>query len=245
MNSNGSEAFLKRNNPLILALDVDTADAALTLAKRLEGRLGAIKIGPRLAMRYGSDLVGKLAQSAPIFVDNKYLDIPNTMEAAVRATFDAGATFTTVHAWAGPEALARLAKVEAELNSRRPFKILVVTILTSFNSETLPPGMAREPLATHVSMLADLALASGLSGIVCSSHEVELLRKKSAQAFLVVPGIRLPSDAAGDQKRIETPETAIRQGASALVVGRPIYEAVDPVQAAENVQQSIRAGAQS
>jgi orotidine-5'-phosphate decarboxylase len=229
-------------NPLILALDVDSADAALALANRLEGKLGAVKIGPRLAMRYGGELVTTLAKSAPVFVDNKYLDIPNTMEAAVRATFEAGATFTTVHAWAGPEALARLGKVEEELNSRRPFKILVVTILTSLNAETLPPGMIREPLANHVSKLADLALANGLTGLVCSSHEVSLLRKKSPQAFLVVPGIRLPTDSAGDQKRIETPEGAIRMGASALVVGRPIYEAADPVQAAENVQQSIRAG---
>jgi len=229
----------------MLALDVDTADAALSLAKRLDGKLGAIKIGPRLSMRYGAELITKLAQSFPVFVDNKYLDIPNTMEAAVRATFDAGATFTTVHSWAGHEALTRLAKVEAELNARRPFKVLVVTILTSFNAETLPPGMVSEPLAIHVSKLADLALASGLTGIVCSSHEVALLRKSSERAFLVVPGIRMPADAAGDQKRIETPEGAIRQGASALVVGRPIYEAKDPVQAAENVQQSIRAGALS
>lgn len=243
MNSSASKELLKNNNPLMLALDVDDADRAVQLVRRLEGRLGAIKVGPRLILRYGADIVAKLAQSAPVFVDNKYLDIPNTMEAAVRATFDAGATFTTVHAWAGPEALTRLAKVEAELNARRPFKILVVTILTSFNEETLPPGLTREPIGTHVSALADLALRSGLTGIVCSPHEAAALRAKSRDAFLVVPGVRLPTDAAGDQKRVETPEVAIRQGASALVVGRPIYEAADPVAAAENVQQSIRAGA--
>jgi len=245
VSSSAGNLLLKNNNPLMLALDVDDAEKAVQLVRRLEGKLGAIKVGPRLVIRYGADMVGKLARSAPVFVDNKYLDIPNTMEAAVRATFDAGATFTTVHAWAGREALARLAKVEAELSARRPFKILVVTILTSFNEETLPPGLTRESIATHVSALADLALESGLTGIVCSPHEAAALRAKSHEAFLVVPGVRLPTDAAGDQKRVETPEAAIRQGASALVVGRPIYEAVDPVAAAENVQRSIRAGALS
>ena len=124
MSSRNSESLLKNNNPLMLALDVDQAEVAVEFAKRLDGKLGAIKIGPRLVLRYGADLISKLATFAPVFVDNKYLDIPNTMEAAVRASFDAGATFTTIHAWAGPEALARLSKVEAELNSKRPFKIL-------------------------------------------------------------------------------------------------------------------------
>lgn len=245
MSSNANSLLMKNGNPLMLALDVDSSEAALKLVNQLGDRIGAVKIGPRLSVRYGADLVGELARLAPVFVDNKYLDIPNTMEAAVRATFEAGATFTTVHAWAGSEALSRLAKVEAELNARRPFKILVVTILTSFSEGALPPGLEREPLSEHVSRLADLALRCGLTGLVCSPHEAAILRKKSAAAFLVVPGVRLPTDAAGDQKRIETPEAAIRQGASAVVVGRPIYEAANPAIAADNIQASIRAGVRS
>jgi orotidine-5'-phosphate decarboxylase len=229
-------------NPLMLAADVDSAEECLRLAQLLEGNLGAIKIGPRLTVRYGADLISKLARMAPVFVDNKYLDIPNTMEAAIRATFDAGATFATVHAWAGAEALERLAKVEFELNEKRPFKILIVTILTSFSEKTLPPGLKAQALGEHVSLLADLAISSGLTGLVCSPHEVAALRAKSKSAFLVTPGVRLPTDSLGDQKRVETPEVAIRQGASALVVGRPIYEAKDPLDAAQRILQSIQAG---
>lgn len=230
------------NNPLMLALDVDTADEALRLTRLLSGKLGAVKIGPRLLVRYGGELVARIASNAPVFVDQKYLDIPNTMESAVRATFDAGATYATVHAWSGREALERLAKVEHELNQIRPFKILVVTILTSFTEQTLPPGLSQGSVDQHVSRLADLALQSGLTGIVCSPREVAALREKSKDAFLVTPGVRLPTDALGDQKRVETPEAAIRLGASALVVGRPIVEAADPLEAVERFLTSIRMG---
>lgn len=226
--------------PLIVALDVDTAEEALKLARLLKGRANAFKMGPRLCMRYGSDLVREVAAEAPVFVDNKYLDIPNTMETAIRATHEAGATLATVHAWAGPEALRRLAKVEGELNAKRPFKILVVTLLTSFSKETLPPTVKVSSFDEGVSALADSALASGLTGLVCSPHEVATLRSKSDDAFLVTPGVRLATDAAGDQKRIETPAEALKKGASALVVGRPIVEAKDPVEAADRVLANIK-----
>jgi orotidine-5'-phosphate decarboxylase len=229
-------------NPLMLALDVDSADEALSLSVKLSGKIGAIKIGPRLCVRYGADLIGRLAQTVPVFVDNKYLDIPNTMEAAVRATFDAGASFATVHAWAGSEAMRRLASVEVELNRRRPFKILTVTILTSFSPATLPPGLTSDSIGDHVLKLADLALTIGLTGLVCSPHEVSALRTRAPEAFLVAPGVRLPGDRDGDQKRVETPESTMRMGASAVVVGRPIYESTDPVAATERVLASIANG---
>jgi orotidine-5'-phosphate decarboxylase len=235
-----SHAF-EFTNPLIVALDVDRAEDCLDLAALLKGRVGAFKIGPRLTMRYGADLALKLAKFGHVFIDNKYLDIPNTMETAIRATFESGATLATVHAWAGREALERLAIVEAELNKQRPFKILAVTILTSFSQETLPPAVAMVPIQNQVADLATLVLNAGLSGLVCSPHELEVLRPKSS-AFLVTPGVRLPSDEAGDQKRIETPAMAIRKGASALVVGRPICNAADPVAATEAVLASIREG---
>ena len=233
-------AFNLRNN-LIVALDVDSAEEALALATLLKDRAGALKVGPRLCMRYGSDLVRKLAEQAPVFVDNKYLDIPSTVDAAVRATFESGATLATVHAWNGRETLEKLAKTEKELNAKRPFKILAVTILTSFSPETLPPGFSTD-IATSVENLAKLTLLSGLSGLVCSPHEVAKLRAQSADAYLVTPGVRLPDDEKGDQKRIETPAEAIRKGASALVVGRPIIAAVNPQDAADRIIASIREG---
>ena len=231
---------LHLTNPIMVALDVDTADECVRLADSLTGKVGAFKIGPRLNVKYGADLIGRLSRSAPVFVDNKYLDIPSTMEGAIRATFDSGATFATIHAWAGREALTRLAKVEKELNQKRPFKILVVTILTSFAPDTLPPGMTNRSIADHVSALGDMTLAEGLSGLVCSSQEVESLRAKSDSAFLVTPGIRLPSGDPGDQKRIETPAEAMRLGSSALVIGRPIYESKDPVGTVEQILATLK-----
>lgn len=229
-------------NPLIIALDVDSAEECFRLSDLLGKHAGAFKVGPRLCMRYGAELVTKLAKQAPVFVDNKYLDIPSTMDAALRATFEAGATLATVHAWAGQEALTQLAKTEKELSAKRPFKVLAVTVLTSFTEETLPPTTLKQSIATSVEMLAKLTLESGLSGLVCSPHEVQSLRALNKNAFLVTPGVRLLTDDVGDQKRIETPEQAMKKGSSALVVGRPIIAAKDPVEAAERVLASIRLG---
>lgn len=231
-------------NPIILALDVDTSEDCFRIAKSLHKKVGAFKVGPRLSMRYGPQLVSDLAKLAPVFVDNKYLDIPSTMEHAVRATFESGATLATVHTWAGLEALKRLASVEKELSQKRPFKILAVTILTSFTSETLPPGFDSHSVTHHVIDLAKLALGCGLTGIVCSPHEVATVRNLSQDAFLVTPGVRLDTDAVGDQRRVQTPIEAMRAGSSALVIGRPIIEANDPVEATERILASL-AGAVS
>ena len=236
-----SPAF-ELHNPIIVALDVDSAEECLSLAETLRGRVGAFKVGPRLMVRYGADLSSRLAQLGPVFIDNKYLDIPSTMEYAIRASFAAGATLATVHAWGGPEALTRLAQVEAELNQTKPFKILAVTVLTSFSSETLPPGLRERAIDKQVDELASMTLSCGLSGLVCSPQEVAALRAKSSSAYLVTPGVRLATDDRGDQKRVETPGEAIKRGASALVIGRPIIAAKDPVEAAERMLASIKEG---
>lgn len=232
--------MVELDNPIIAALDVDSAERCFALADQLHGKVGAFKVGPRLVVRYGSELVSRLAESAPVFVDNKYLDIPSTMEGAIRASFDAGATLTTIHAWSGPEAMERLAKVEAELDQKRPFKILAVTILTSFTEKTLPPGLVADPIEKHVAHLAESVFASGLTGIVCSPNEVQKVRGLNKNGYLVTPGVRLPTDALGDQQRVETPKTAIAKGANALVIGRPIIEAADPVRALETILENLR-----
>lgn len=226
-------------NPIIAALDVDSSEECFRLSSLLAGKVGAFKVGPRLCMRYGSDLVAKLSKQAPVFVDNKYLDIPSTMESALRATFEAGATLATVHAGAGKEALSLLAKTESELAKRRPFKVLAVTVLTSFTEATLPPTHKQESIAESVQSLAKLTLDCGLTGIVCSPHEVEAVRRMSSDAFLVTPGVRMAADDVGDQKRIETPEQAMQKGSSALVIGRPIIAAKDPVAALEAILDSL------
>lgn len=229
-------------NPIIVALDVDSRERCLELARLLGDRVGAFKIGPRLIVRYGAGLVDEVAACAPVFIDNKYLDIPNTMESAIRATFAAGASLATVHAWAGPEALSRLAKVEAELSAQRPFRILVVTVLTSFSSETLPPYLREFPIVEQVRQLAASAIDCGLSGLVCSPEEVADLRARHPSAFLVTPGIRLSDGTKDDQRRVLGPHQALARGASALVIGRPIVDAQDPVAAAERVIADIESG---
>lgn len=226
--------------PLFVALDVDTDIEALRIAGAAGPFVGGFKVGPRLGMRYGAPLIQKLAALGQVFVDNKYFDIPSTMEAAVRASFEAGASFVTIHAQCGREALAQLAKVEWELAQKRPFRILAVTILTSFTADTLPPNSNHKPIADQVLELTQLVLGSGLTGIVCSPEEVSLLRDKFPGAYLVTPGIRLPTDERGDQKRVAGPREALQAGASALVVGRPICEATNIEVAAKRFYDEVQ-----
>jgi orotidine-5'-phosphate decarboxylase len=227
-------------NPLFVALDVDTVEEALALVKETRAFVGGFKIGPRLSLRYGEPLLKELSRHGSMFVDNKYFDIPSTMESAVRATFEVGASFCTVHAQAGSEALKRLAEVEEELSTKRPFRILAVTILTSFRQENLPSVSQNMPLAEQTLALAKLTLDSGLTGLVCSPDEVENLRAHFPQAYLVTPGVRLSHEDRGDQKRVADPITALRRGASALVVGRPIYESPEPARAAKTYYEEIQ-----
>ncbi|HPI41296.1 MAG TPA: orotidine 5'-phosphate decarboxylase, partial [Pseudobdellovibrionaceae bacterium] len=116
-------------NPLIVALDVDTDQEALGLVEELYDLVGGFKVGPRLNLRYGSELIQKISKRAPVFVDNKHFDIPTTMEAAVRASFESGASLVTIHALSGLESLKKMADLEIELSQIRPFRILGVTTL--------------------------------------------------------------------------------------------------------------------
>lgn len=221
-------SFLK--NPLILALDVDSKVEALKILKDVGDLIGAVKLGPRLVYRYGSELITEMANIVPVFVDNKYFDIPSTMISAVRTSFSAGATLVTVHALAGSVALKELYQLEVELNQIRPFKILAVTILTSWDQSSLPLNFHSWSIENHVKSLAQQVFDSGLRGIVCSGHELEYLN--NPQLFKVVPGIRLFNDSSGiqmeDQKRVLLPRQALQAGASALVVGRPILNSLSP-----------------
>jgi len=220
--------FLK--NPIIVALDVDSKDDALKILDHVGDLVGGVKLGPRLVYRYGAELVTEIAEIAPVFVDNKYFDISSTMVAAVRASFDAGATLVTVHALAGSEALKELHKLELELNQIRAFKILAVTILTSWDKSSMPASFHSWSVENHVRSLTQEVYSSGLRGLVCSGHELEYLNYPGL--FKVTPGIRLSteqvSEQSEDQKRIMTPKQAIKSGAAALVIGRRILKADKP-----------------
>jgi orotidine-5'-phosphate decarboxylase len=228
---------LPMNNPIILALDVDTREQALKIADDTAEIVGGFKLGPRLCLRYGKDFVKEIAARGPVFLDNKHFDIPSTMEAAVRASFEAGASLVTVHALSGAEALTTMAKIEKELNAIRPFKILAVTILTSWDQNSLPKNMKDQPISEHVKDLATLVKSSGLNSVVCSPHELDLLQNQDL--YLVTPGIRFSMQDSGDQKRIMGPKEALKKGASALVVGRPILEAPNLIEAATDFVMAV------
>lgn len=225
--------------PLFAALDLDDREKALAMARDLKPYIGGFKIGPRLCMKYGEEFVGELAEVGPVMVDNKYYDIPNTMEASVRATWAAGASFATIHAAAGPEALKRLAEVEEELNKERPFQLLVVTVLTSYEQDTLPPNWIADPIDKQVVALAQSAMDAGLSGFVCSAHEASRLRELCPKSFLLTPGIRFMNEGHGDQKRVMSPQQAMQAGSSALVVGRPLYQSDDPIAVAKSYHAAV------
>jgi orotidine-5'-phosphate decarboxylase len=224
---------------LIVALDVPTADAALKLVDRLEDQCQWFKVGLELYVAAGPAVVEKLVRRGhSIFLDLKLHDIPNTVAAAVRATASLGAGMLTIHAAGGPAMLA--AARDAALAMSAPPKLLAVTVLTSMNQSQLSAiGVSNDP-QEQVALLAKLGLQSGISGFVCSPQEVVAVRALTGpEGILVTPGIRPSGSDKGDQERIATPTQALDQGASYLVVGRPITRAADPALAAEAILLEI------
>jgi len=220
---------------LIVALDVPTQAEALALAARLGGSCRWFKVGLELFVAAGPGVVEALAaRGYSVFLDLKLHDIPNTVASAVRSAGGLGAKMLTIHASGGPAMLAAAREAAAGLVSAP--ELLAVTVLTSMNQEQVRAvGVERSP-AEQVSLLAAMGLAAGIRGFVCSPQEVKTLRGMTGPAgVLVIPGIRPAGAAVGDQQRIATPATALADGASSLVVGRPITQAADPVAAAEAI----------
>lgn len=225
MKSNRTSSF---KNPLIVALDVDTEYEAMAVVDEIQDLVGGFKIGPRLNLRYGNALVQRISQRGPVFVDNKHFDIPSTMEAAIRTSFEAGASLVTIHALSGLETLEKMAALEQELAQQRSFRILGVTMLTSWTSYSLSENFHKKAIADHVLDLARAMIGAGLSSLVCSPMELSLLKALENEVqkvfFKVTPGIRSDKDLNQDQKRVMDPRQALEQGADLLVVGRPILQ---------------------
>lgn len=212
---------------LFIALDIDEPGRAIELAKELAMPGVGFKLGPRLVNQTGAELITSVSRIGPVFVDNKFFDIPSTMLSAVRTVAEAGASYVTIHALSGPSAMKELKVLEAEIQKQRSFRILAVTVLTSFNTENLPTPLRNTAVEELVEQLAQDAFAAGLSGVVASAHESQMIKRMNAEAFIVTPGIRLEGGATHDQSRTVTPDTAWKSGASAIVVGRSILEAED------------------
>ena len=224
---------------LVVALDFPSSAEALALVDQLEGSCKWFKVGLELYYAAGNPLIHILRRRGfEVFLDLKLHDIPNTVAGAVRAVAAAGASLLTVHAGGGAAMMA--AAAEAARAPGAP-SLLAVTVLTSMDAAELGGvGVSASP-AEQVLRLATLAYQSGITGMVCSAHEVGALREiLGARAELVTPGIRATGESIGDQKRVATAEAAIRMGASKLVVGRPISRAGDPAAAARALLAEIQ-----
>jgi orotidine-5'-phosphate decarboxylase len=231
-------------NPIIVALDVPTAEQAIALAQQVAPAVGAFKIGSELFTAAGPEIVKRVrATGASVFLDLKFHDIPNTVVKAVASAVRLDVQMLTVHTSGGlammqaAEESAQKTAAQAGLNA--PL-VLGVTVLTSMEADDLGEIGVTRVLGRQVEHLAQLAVRAGLRGLVCSPLEVAGLRQSlPAHVQFVTPGIRTAVDAAGDQKRTLSATEALTAGANWLVIGRPIYAAANPRAAAESILASL------
>ena len=233
------------NNPILVALDVESAAKAMQLADHLRGAVGGYKIGKQLFTAEGPAMVRELTERGDrVFLDLKFHDIPNTVAGAIQSAVATGAWMVNVHASGGSAMMKAAAeaatKAAAALGRPRPL-VIGVTVLTSMTDAALAEISVSRPMLDQVVHLAKLAKASGLDGVVASPQETRAIRDACGADFqIVTPGIR-PADQQGkdDQARTLTPAEAISAGATYLVIGRPITGAQDPRQAAERITATL------
>jgi len=230
------------NPPKIFcALDTSDLEQAKHWAREIGPITGGLKLGMEFVNSFGPQGIEAIRESCPdaeIFIDLKFHDIPNTVAGAVRTICARFApAYLNVHA-AGGKTMMQAAKDACDKNT----KLLAVTILTSLShDELLAVGYEGEDVSASVKRLAQLTQESGLDGVVCSSKEIELIREACSKSFeTMVPGIRPVGSAAGDQKRIMTPQEASQKGATNIVIGRPITGAQNPAKAAQDIINSLK-----
>lgn len=224
---------------VLLALDYESAALAIQLVDQLSPEQCALKVGKELFTREGPAFVKSLVEKGfRVFLDLKFHDIPNTVAKAVKAAAELGVWMVNVHA-SGGEAMMKAAKQALEGMPDRPL-LIAVTVLTSASEEELAAININVPVREQVLHLAGLAQKCGLDGVVCSAAEASLLRQALGDSFvLVTPGIR-PADASNDdQKRVVTPEEAVKLGASYLVIGRPVTKSDNPCQTLLTINEAI------
>ncbi|HUE85027.1 MAG TPA: orotidine-5'-phosphate decarboxylase [Vicinamibacterales bacterium] len=229
-------------NRILVALDVESAEQATTLAAAVRGAVGGVKVGKQLFTAEGPKVVRALAERGDrVFLDLKFHDIPNTVAGAVASAVAAGAWMIDVHASGGRKMMQAAADAAANsavrLGRERP-AVIGVTVLTSLDEAALRETGVGAALIDHVVHLATLAQQSGLDGVVASPREIAAIRRACGADFLVVtPGIRPRAGrlASDDQARTMEPAEALAAGASYLVIGRPITAAPDPRAAAEQL----------
>ncbi|MCW4153366.1 orotidine-5'-phosphate decarboxylase [Halomonas sp. 18H] len=226
-------------SPLIVALDYTSRDAALCMADRLDPARCRLKVGKELFTRSGPAVLEALhGRGFEVFLDLKFHDIPNTVAGAVQAAAEQGVWMVNLHASGGRRMMeaARERLDQHGLSTR----LIAVTVLTSMQEQDLAEVGVAASMDEQVMRLAELTRDCGLDGVVCSSHEARRLKEHLGGGFLkVTPGIRPAFAEAGDQRRIMTPSAAMAAGSTHLVVGRPVTQASDPMQALASIEQEL------
>lgn len=225
---------------VIVALDFANADTAMNFVRTLDSDLCRVKVGKELFTSAGPDLVRQLhSLGFEVFLDLKFHDIPATTAKAVASAAELGVWMVNVHASGGEEML-KAAVAALQPYGRLAPKLIAVTVLTSMSQAQLEGVGVARPLTAQVLSLAELAQQCGLDGVVCSAKEAPILRASLGDDFLLVtPGIRPAGSEYYDQKRVMTPEDALKAGVSYLVMGRPIREADNPNEMLKKIQQTL------
>ena len=220
---------------IFVAIDTPDLARAVALAEKVKAHVGGLKLGLEFFSAHGHQGVRELGQiGLPIFLDLKLHDIPNTVASAIQALHGLAPAILTVHA-AGGRAMMEDAKAAAPETT----KVVGVTVLTSLDAADLGSIGVGGGEHAQVERLTALANEAGLDGVVCSGFEVAAARKMWRDGFFVVPGVRPAGGAVGDQKRVMTPRQALDNGASILVIGRPITKAEDPDAAARAIAATL------
>lgn len=227
------------HHKIFCALDTSDLEQAKKWAGAIGPVTGALKLGMEFVNSFGPQGIEAVKNAAPdadIFIDLKFHDIPNTVAGAVKTVCSNFApAYLNVHA-AGGQAMMEAAKGACGPET----KLLAVTILTSLDQNAITQVGYHNTLSDQVAQMAQLTEQSGLDGVVCSSFEIELIKRSCNDSFeTMVPGIRPAGSAKGDQSRIMTPAEAIQKGATNLVIGRPITGADDPAKAAQEILRSL------
>ncbi|WP_019514853.1 orotidine-5'-phosphate decarboxylase [Sphingomonas sp. Mn802worker] len=223
------------SNRIFVALDTPDLARARAVAQKVRHHVGGVKLGLEFFCANGPAGIRAIEEAGlPVFLDLKLHDIPNTVAKAVQSLAVLKPAVLTVHA-SGGRAMLEDAKAAAHPDTR----VVAVTMLTSLDEDDLAATGISGSAHDHVLRLADLAREAGLDGIVCSGAEVKAAHRAWPRGYFVVPGVRPVNGAAGDQKRVVTPRRALDDGASILVIGRPITQASDPDEAARAIAATL------
>lgn len=227
------------NPALIVALDVPTKQEMEEALDRLPETIEWFKVGLELFCAEGPEVLEPLKKrNKKIFLDLKLHDIPQTVANAVKTAARHGVNLMTVHAIGGRAMLEAAVKAASECDN--PPKLVAVTTLTSLSQDDFNDLGINRTVSEQAVALGELAISSGIDGMVTSAHEAGALRKAFPEALLVTPGIRMPDGDVGDQKRVATPAFAVQQGSTHLVVGRPIMQADDPAAITAAILEDIK-----